>query len=151
VFEFFCNVLIKDVHFFCFDGTGVWTQGFVLPRQALYHLNNASSSFSSGYFCDRVSLFAWARLDCDSLILCFLLLLGCYRITPPGPAFFYWDGVSWTFLPGLAWNHNPTLLSPPYSLGWQACATVPSYWLKWILWTFCLGWPQTVILLILAS
>jgi hypothetical protein len=29
-------------HFF--DGSGVWTQGFVLARQACYYLNHASSS-----------------------------------------------------------------------------------------------------------
>jgi hypothetical protein len=31
---------------FCFDGgTGVWTQGLVLPRQELYNLSHASSTF----------------------------------------------------------------------------------------------------------
>jgi hypothetical protein len=41
---------------------GVWTQGFALARQAVYHLSHASNPFSSGHFGDRVSLFprmAW--------------------------------------------------------------------------------------------
>jgi hypothetical protein len=37
-------------------------------------------------------------------------------------------------------------------LRWQVCVTVPSfYWLRWVLRTFCPGWPQPVILLISAS
>jgi hypothetical protein len=35
--------------------TGVWTQGFALTKQELYHLSHTSSPFCSGYFGDRVS------------------------------------------------------------------------------------------------
>jgi hypothetical protein len=36
-------------------------------------------------------------------------------------------------------------------LRWQTCATRCSYWLKWVLQTFCSGWPWTATLLVLAS
>jgi hypothetical protein len=35
-------------------GAGVWTQGFTLAKQALYHLSHISSRFSCGYFEDGV-------------------------------------------------------------------------------------------------
>jgi hypothetical protein len=39
-----------------FFSTGVWSQGLILARQALYHLIHSSSSFFCvGYFQDRVS------------------------------------------------------------------------------------------------
>jgi hypothetical protein len=37
--------------------TGVWTQGFVLVKQTLYHLTPSSSPFCFSYFSDRVSWF----------------------------------------------------------------------------------------------
>jgi hypothetical protein len=39
--------------FFFFDGTRVWTQGFVLAKQMLYCLSHSSSPFFSGYFGDK--------------------------------------------------------------------------------------------------
>jgi hypothetical protein len=44
-----------------------------LHGQVLYHLNHASSPFCSGYFGDRVSLFAQAGLDLDPPVFHFLL------------------------------------------------------------------------------
>jgi hypothetical protein len=41
---------------FC-GGTAVWTQGFVLAEQVLYHSCHTSGPFCSGYFGDGVS---WA-------------------------------------------------------------------------------------------
>jgi hypothetical protein len=35
----------------------IWTQGFELAKQALYHLSHISSPFGFGYFGDRLSLF----------------------------------------------------------------------------------------------
>jgi hypothetical protein len=58
-----------------FGGTGVGTQGFMFDRQVLYHLSHAFSPFCSGYFGDRVLLFAWTCVDQDP-ILHFLLSLG---------------------------------------------------------------------------
>jgi hypothetical protein len=58
----------KAQFFFFFCGTGVWTQGFTLARQALYHLRHHSSPFWSDYFGDWVSLFAQANLDHSPLI-----------------------------------------------------------------------------------
>jgi hypothetical protein len=43
------------------------------------------------YFGDRVSLFAQADLDCNS-ILCFLPSLRWQAHTPPHPALLHWDG-----------------------------------------------------------
>jgi hypothetical protein len=37
------------------SGTGIWTQGFKLGKQARYHLNHNSAPFFLGYFGDRVS------------------------------------------------------------------------------------------------
>jgi hypothetical protein len=40
---------------------------------------------------------------------------------------------------GLAWNHDPPDLSLLGSLGWQVCASAPSYWLRWKLAKFFPG------------
>jgi hypothetical protein len=37
------------------EDTGVSTLGFMLAKQALYHLSHTSSSFCSGYFEDSIS------------------------------------------------------------------------------------------------
>jgi hypothetical protein len=37
-------------HFFLFSETGVWTQGFVLVKQVLYHLTDSCSPFCSDNF-----------------------------------------------------------------------------------------------------
>jgi hypothetical protein len=39
-------------------------------------------------------------------------------------------------------------ISLPHSLGWQAHATIPSYWLWWGRMNSLPSWPQTTILLI---
>jgi hypothetical protein len=43
--------------FFFFGDTGVWIQGFIFARQALYSSGHASSPFCSGYFGVGISLF----------------------------------------------------------------------------------------------
>jgi hypothetical protein len=53
------------------------------------------------------------------------------RHRPPHPAILHWDGVLWTFLPWLTCNHDPPDLSHLCNMGWQVCATVSSYWLRW--------------------
>jgi hypothetical protein len=54
---------------FCFvlSSTGVWTWGFVLATQVLYHLKHISIPFGSGYFGDRVLIFVQDGLNCDPL------------------------------------------------------------------------------------
>jgi hypothetical protein len=42
-------------NFFFLGGTGVWTQGSTLVKQALYHLHQTPSPFCSGYFGNGVS------------------------------------------------------------------------------------------------
>jgi hypothetical protein len=55
---------------------------------------------------------------------------GC---VPLYPVFFSVEmGVSQTLLPVLAWNCDPSPLSLPCSLGWQAHSTGPRYWLRWV-------------------
>jgi hypothetical protein len=48
----FCIHVILWQNFFLFCSIGVWTQGFVLAKQMLYHLSHTSSPFCSGYFGD---------------------------------------------------------------------------------------------------
>jgi hypothetical protein len=49
----FCDFYFKFFFFFFFfDRTGVWTQGFALTKQGLFHLNHTFSLFCSGYFGD---------------------------------------------------------------------------------------------------
>jgi hypothetical protein len=50
-----CFCSHKDIHFFLGE-TRVWTLGFVLAKQVLYHLRHTSRLFCSGYFRDGVSL-----------------------------------------------------------------------------------------------
>jgi hypothetical protein len=78
---------VEQNHFF---STWVWTQG-MLSRQVLYCLNQASSSFFSGYFGDRVLLSAHTGLDLDPSILSFPQCLG-WQALPPCPDFFHWVG-----------------------------------------------------------
>jgi hypothetical protein len=93
-------------------------------------LSYVVSPFFSGYFGDKGLFgffFAQASLD-HNLILgfpsslvhnttpSFLLLLRC------GPPNF----LAWAVLD--PWSSQS---QPPNSLGWQACATLPSYWLGW--------------------
>jgi hypothetical protein len=70
------------------SGTVVWTQGFDLARQVLYHLRHAPSPFCFSYFSDRVSYFL-PRAD--------LRLKSSYTGLP------------------LSWNHKYT---PPCSASW---------------------------------
>jgi hypothetical protein len=54
--EFLSNKSHRDVSFFfLFGRTGIWTQGFTLAKQTVYHLSHISSPFYSGYFGDRIS------------------------------------------------------------------------------------------------
>jgi hypothetical protein len=62
-FNFLVRVLLRSnshtvkstlFFFFFFYGTGVWTQSFMLAKQALYCLSHTSSPFCSGYFGDGV-------------------------------------------------------------------------------------------------
>jgi hypothetical protein len=59
--------------------------------------------FCSGYFGDRLSLFAQADLDCDPLILGFLLSLR-WQAFNTIPSFFSLEIISQTFVQaGLEW------------------------------------------------
>jgi hypothetical protein len=91
-----------------------------LARKVLYSLSHTSSLFSSAYFRDRVLRFAQDSCHCWN-----------DRCMLPHPAFFHWDGLSKAFMSQLAWSSNLPDLSLPCSLGWQAGATVTSYWLRW--------------------
>jgi hypothetical protein len=101
-------------------------------------------TFCYGYFGDRDLDFAQADLDHISPILRSPLSLGWQACSITSNC---WDGVSWTFLPGLAWNCSPPDLSPhivwddrctPWcpAIGWDGVSQIPP--------TPC--WIQTVIL-----
>jgi hypothetical protein len=62
-------------------------------------LSHASSPFCSGYFGDRVSLFAQPSLDHNHPIM----------FAPLHLAFFHWDGVSNIFCPCWPKPHPPNL------------------------------------------
>jgi hypothetical protein len=73
-------------------------------------LSHACSPCCSGYFGDRILLFAQAGLDHNPPILLFLPSLG-WQLWTTMPFFFCWDGISQNFLPRLAWNHSPPNLN----------------------------------------
>jgi hypothetical protein len=55
---YFCDIDILKIFFVCGCGIGILTQGFVFATQVLYCLSHTSSPFYSGYFGDKVLLFA---------------------------------------------------------------------------------------------
>jgi hypothetical protein len=122
-------VFLTWLFFFFFDGTGVWTQGFICARQVLYHFGHASSPFCSGYFGDRVSLFAQTNLDLNLPIWhlphSWMTGTGCHA-----QLFCIKMGLL-NFWPRLAWNCSSPDLSLSRSLGWQAHAFAPRYWFRW--------------------
>jgi hypothetical protein len=90
--------------FFFLVCTGVWAQGLVLVRQALYHLRHTSRPFSFSFFSDRVSYFYLEpALDCDlpTYAFCVAETTDTCHHTWLGRH----EGLS-NFLPGLASNHN---------------------------------------------
>jgi hypothetical protein len=85
----------------------------------LYYLRHAFNPFCSGYFGDRVSLFAQASQDHDPLPL-----LGWARVTMP--RFFSTEIESHEFFfPRLAWKCDPSNLSLPNSQYYKSESTVP--------------------------
>jgi hypothetical protein len=125
-------MMFRELIFFVFGGTGVWTRGFALARKVLYHFSHTPSSFCSVYFADRVSLFSgltWTMI----LLFYTSAIAGMTGVPQHSQASFQWDGVSWTFLFRLARNPDFSLLC---SLGWQEPTTVPSGWLRWHLTNF---------------
>jgi hypothetical protein len=62
--------------FFFFGGTEIWTQGFMLAKQALYHLSHTCSPFCCGYFGDRVS-----QTICLGWLPTSVLLISAFQIT----------------------------------------------------------------------
>jgi hypothetical protein len=88
----------------------------VFARQVLNHLSQDPSPFYSGYFGDRVLLFAQAILDHDPRILSFLLLLEISDICYHTQLFpLRWGCTSLFLLPELAWSPNPPDLRLLYS------------------------------------
>jgi hypothetical protein len=81
------EVCIEWSHLFFFGVTGVWVQGSVVARQALYCLSYAASPFCSGYVGERLSFFAQEGLNHDPPILCFLLPLG-WQVCTTTPSLF---------------------------------------------------------------
>jgi hypothetical protein len=117
----------------------------MLARKVLYHLSRASNHFCSGYFGDRVLLFAQSDQDHDPCILSLPLSLGWQAdITTPGyfqirrdfASFFAWKSLG-------PWSSQS---QPPMKLGMTGMpVTTPSYGWNKVLWTFYLGWPAISI------
>jgi hypothetical protein len=83
-----------------------------------------------------------------------LFLLGkCSTTWDMTPSLFasgyFWDMVLFYAWSGLVQDH--LICASLSSWGWQVHPTTPSHWLRWVLWTFCLGWPWTAILPISSS
>jgi hypothetical protein len=87
---------------YLFGSTGVWIQGLVLARQALYCWSNASSSFCFGYLGGSALPFARAGLNHYLPSLRFPPLLGWQLCSTMPQYVFHWDGVSWPSPFGLA-------------------------------------------------
>jgi hypothetical protein len=110
-----CSILVIKFGYFpppsisvclVFDGIRVWTQGFVLTRQVLYHLNHLQS-FCSGYLWDRVSLLCLDKPGLWSSYLCFLLKLEFQCVLPHPP--FSVEMESWKLF-CLGWPRSAILL-----------------------------------------
>jgi hypothetical protein len=80
--------------FFFFGNPGVWTQGLVLVRQALCHMNDCPGPLT-------LHILQTGGLDLDPL--CFLPGWDD-KLVSPHSAFTDWDDVSWTFCPGWPWT-----------------------------------------------
>jgi hypothetical protein len=93
---------------YLFSSNSVWTQGLRLAGQTLYCLNHPSSPFCSGYFRDRVSIFALVGLE--PLSSYFMFPLG-WQVDTTMPSFFLLRWGLMNSFPGLAWNHDPPNLS----------------------------------------
>jgi hypothetical protein len=119
------NILSSPTPPFFFFNIRVWTQDLLaLARQALYHLSHSANPFSIGYFWDRVSLYAWAKLDRDPLIFaCTCSWDG--RCSPPVPN--HWLRWGLANLPWAGLKQWSSTWSPPLKeLGLLAWATAPS-------------------------
>jgi hypothetical protein len=126
----------------------VWLVLVVFPFKTLHLLGRNSTTWTipcSGNFQDRVLLFCLSQLCPQSSN--FMLP----TVSHNDQLFFWLKGILQTFLFRLAWNHNPPDLSFLHRLGWQACTSIPNYWLRWDLVNFCPSWTSTTILLISAS
>jgi hypothetical protein len=77
-------------------------QNFTLTGQALCHLSQVSGPFGSDYFGDRVLLFAQASLNHNPIL-------------QHDQVFSSELGISLTFRPRKAWNHDLPDLSIPCS------------------------------------
>jgi hypothetical protein len=107
------------------SSTGAWAQGFMLTRQAVYHLSHTFSLFCSGYF-RALSHILEIRIQADLDYNPPIYPSCChwdYRCIPPHPTFFCWDGVLTNFLPRLALNLNPPYFSLLSKIGLQMWAT----------------------------
>jgi hypothetical protein len=89
---------------------------FTLARQMLYHLSPACMPFCSGYFGDRVSLFAQASLD-HSPMLRFPLSLGWQTLAPMPNFFLLRWGLANVFCSG--WSETMILPLLAFSVAWD--------------------------------
>jgi hypothetical protein len=148
-FHLNCMLSLKQIKMkeIFFGNTGVWIQGFQIARQVSYLLSHLQP-LCSGYFQDRVLLFAWAGLD---MILLFIL---DGRHIPPCPAVFCFaiemGFLDLFFCPG--WHGNYDLnLSILWSWVAGTCYCVQLLVEMGSCKLFTQGWPWTAILLFCTS
>jgi hypothetical protein len=110
-------IYIYIFFFFFFCGAEVWTQRFVLARQAYYSSSHTFSPLFSGYFGDRFSLFCSGQAGFSYFMLsaiagwqvghhtnfCFPTVeIGCVCVC---------EFPHKIFLPGVIWSYDPLDLS----------------------------------------
>jgi hypothetical protein len=126
--EFLGYVAILHLPFYFFGATVDWTEHLVLARQVLYHLRNGFSPSLS--FRHHNHPYIYVLNTCQAIHL-----------------FFWWDLM---FLPRTSLSPCSTYLCLLCCWYYRKVSPCPSFLVKLGL-TFCLGWPESTILLISAS
>jgi hypothetical protein len=98
---FFCSCCCLGFFFFFFSGTGVWTQGLILTRQALSYLSHIPRTFCFTYFPNSLEFISRLR----SSYLCF----PCSWDNRHTPSFLLVEWGLMNFLPGPASNRDPPM------------------------------------------
>jgi hypothetical protein len=121
---------MSDISFFFFDGIGVWTQGFALTGQVIYHLSHTSSPFVLAILGIESRFLPGLRSSYFPLLTVAGITISVEIVLQ---TLFFWLAC------------DPLNLSRLCSLGWGAHQSASKCW-DGILWTPCPRWPQTVIL-----
>jgi hypothetical protein len=106
--------IAMKIHFFMvtdiFLGVGIWTQGLVLAKKALYTWAMTPVLFALGIFQIESRVYVWAGLDWDPPIYA-TCVAGVTGMNHFAQLFTGWDGVSLTFSPRISSHWGPPNLS----------------------------------------